>query len=103
MHVEIRHQGVELNEDTRTRLYKRLDFALGRVASRVARVWAHVHDRTESGGELMKRCRILVRLSNRPDVVVEDRSADLNTAIDRAINRAGMAVRRELDRGHSHR
>jgi putative sigma-54 modulation protein len=103
MHVEIRHQGVDLNDETRTRLQKRLDFALGRVATHVSRVWAHVADRTETGGELMKRCRILVRLSHLPDVIVEDRSSDLNTAIDRAINRAGLAVRRELDKRHARR
>lgn len=95
MHVEIRHQGVELNDDTRERLQRRIDFALGRVGPRVERVWAHVVD---TNGGLDKRCRILVRLGQRHDVVVEDRSDDLNVAIDRAVNRAGQAVRRELGR-----
>lgn len=102
MHVEIRHQGIEINEATRARLHRRLEFALGRAEPHIARVWAHVAELNGPRGGIDKRCRILVRLQHLPDVMVEDNNADLNTAIDRAVNRAGLAVRRELERRVRH-
>jgi ribosome-associated translation inhibitor RaiA len=45
----------------------------------------------------------VVHLPHRPDIVVEERSDDINTAIDRAINRAGSVVRRQLGKRASHR
>jgi ribosome-associated translation inhibitor RaiA len=103
MHLEIRHHGVDLNEETRERLQRRVDFALGRVQDRVVRVWAHLSDHNGPRGGVDKSCRVVVHLPHRPDIVVEERSDDINTAIDRAINRAGSVVRRQLGKRASHR
>jgi hypothetical protein len=98
MQLDIRRQGIEINEEAKARLLRRLDFALGRLGQRVMRVWVHLANENGLRGGIDKRCRILVRLQHLPDVLVEDRDADLHVLIDRTANRAGLAARRELSR-----
>jgi hypothetical protein len=98
MQLDIRRQGIEIDDDAKARLLRRLDFALGRLGRHVTRVWIHLADENGPRGGIGKRCRILVRLQHLPDILVEDRDADLNVLIDRTVNRAGLAARRELDR-----
>ncbi|MFM7149581.1 MAG: hypothetical protein ACKO23_07040 [Gemmataceae bacterium] len=98
MQLDIRRQGIEVNEEAKERLAKRLTFALGRHSPHIMRVWVNLADENGSKGGIGNRCRILVRLQHLPDVLVEDRDANLNVLIDRTVNRTGLAVRRELSR-----
>lgn len=98
MQIDIRRQGIEIDEEAKARLLRRLDFALGRLGQHIMRVWVHLADENGDRGGIGKRCRILVRLQHLPDVLVEDRDASLSVLIDRAVNRAGLAARRELNR-----
>jgi hypothetical protein len=98
MQFDIRRQGIELDDEAKARLERRLDFALGRLGHHIMRVWVHLADENGPKGGIGKRCRILVRLQHLPDVLVEDRDAELNVLIDRTVNRAGLSVRRELSR-----
>lgn len=101
MQFDIRRQGIDIDDDAKSRLARRLDFALGRLGQHVHRVWVHLADENGQRGGIDKRCRILVRLAHLPDVLVEDRDASLVVLIDRTVNRAGLAVRRELGRRHT--
>jgi ribosome-associated translation inhibitor RaiA len=98
MQVEIRRQGIAIDEETLSHLQKRLDFALGRLDHRVLRVEVHLADEGGQRSGTSHRCRILVHLKHLPDVMVEDHDAHLTALIDRAVNRAGQVVRRELER-----
>jgi hypothetical protein len=98
MQLDIRRHGIDIDEDAKARLQRRLDFALGRLGQHVMRVWVHLADENGQRGGIDKRCRILVRLQHLPDVLVEDHDGDLSVLIDRTVNRAGLAVRRELNR-----
>ena len=98
MQLDIRRQGIEINDEAKGRLLRRLDFALGRLGQHVTRVWVHLADQNGLRGGIGKRCRILVRLQHLPDVLVEDHDSDLHVLIDRTANRAGLAARRELSR-----
>jgi hypothetical protein len=101
MQLDIRRQGVDLDNETKARMERRLDFALGRLDRHVLRVWVHLADENGPRGGIDKRCRVLVRLQHMPDVLVEDRGDDLPSLLDRTINRAGLAVRREVGKRHS--
>ncbi|MFQ3594252.1 MAG: HPF/RaiA family ribosome-associated protein [Gemmataceae bacterium] len=103
MHLEIRHHGVDLTQEIRDWLQRRAEFALGRLQDRVLRVWAHLTDHNGPRGGVDKSCRVVVHLPQRPPVVVEDRAENLYGAIDRAVNRAGQVVRRQLGKRASHR
>ena len=98
MQLDIRRQGIELDDEAKARLERRLDFALGRLGRHIMRVWVHLADENGPKGGVGKRCRILVRLQHLPDVLVEDRDSDVRVLIDRAVNRAGLSVRRELSK-----
>jgi hypothetical protein len=98
MQLDIRRQGIEIDDEAKARLLRRLDFALGRLGRHITRVWVHLADENGPRGGIDKRCRILVRLQHLPDVLVEDRDADLHVLIDRTVNRAGLAARREVSR-----
>jgi hypothetical protein len=62
MQLDIRRQGIEINDEAKARLERRLGFALGRLGKNVQRVWVHVANENGTRGGIDKRCRILVRL-----------------------------------------
>ena len=101
MDLDIRRSGIEIPEEARERLVRRLQFALGRVGRRVARI--HVHFADEDGPHgINKRCTIIVRLVRGDEVIVEDHDAELMALLDRTVNRAGQAVFRQMSRMRSH-
>ena len=101
MQLDVRRHGIDIDETSRDRLERRVEFALGRLGQHVSRVWVHLADAHGPRGGSDKRCRVLVRLQHLPDVLIEDHDSDLNVVIDRAVNRAGLTVRRELGRRNS--
>jgi ribosome-associated translation inhibitor RaiA len=103
MQIDIRRHGTEIDEATRDHLERRLDFALGRLDHRVARVQVQLSDEHSQRGGRALRCRILVHLRHLPDVLVEDSGPEWIALIDQTVNRAGQVARRELDRRHSRR
>ena len=98
MQVEIRARNLELTRALQAHAERRLQFALGRFGSRIDRVVVRLADLNGPGGGVDKRCRIAVGLIRSKSVVVDDRDADLYTAVDRAADRAGRCVARLLTR-----
>jgi ribosome-associated translation inhibitor RaiA len=103
MNLDVRRQGIEINEEVREHLKRRLTFNLGRFSQRVERVQVFLVEQNGPRGGIDKLCRILLRMRGLPDIVVEDRDADLLPLIDRTANRMGQVVRRELGRWLSRR
>lgn len=79
---------------------RRLGFALARHGDRIQRVGVRLGDENGPRGGVDKFCRIQVRLVDAPAAVIEDVSADLYAAIDRAAERVGRVVDRNLQRTH---
>jgi putative sigma-54 modulation protein len=98
MRVDIHSQGLELNDETRRRVERRLQFALARFEPRLLRTEVYVSDQNGPRGGVDKRCRILVRLRPHVSVIVERDDADLNAAIDGAAHRVAQALVRQLER-----
>ena len=99
MRVDIRGQGFSVSEALRAHVERRLHFALGRFGGRVRQATVRLSDLNGPRGGLDKACRIAVRLPALRDLVVEDADGDLYIAIDRAAERAGRSVGRQLARG----
>ena len=97
MRILIRGQKVKLTNVMRTRVERRLGFALGRFGERIGRVLLRFSDANDDRGDLNKRCQIDVGLRPR-SVRVEHRDADLFVALDRAADRASRSVARALER-----
>lgn len=95
MKLDIRGEHLELTDDLRTHAERRLQFVLGRFGQRIARVTMHLTDLKGPRGGVGKQCRITVDMPHR--LIAEVSDADLYAAIDRAADRLGRTVARELE------
>ena len=96
--AHLRVLGTELPRDARARLRRRLGLKLAKFARSVERLSVRVTDVNGPRGGVDQVCRINVVLIGLPPVVVEERAAARDTAIDRAIVGAERAVRRSVQR-----
>jgi hypothetical protein len=85
-------RGPEKNEGLHGHTERRVGFALGRFAPRVASVTVVVADRD---GEVAS-CLVRVRCSPFHEIVEEVADEDAHAAIERAVARAARAVERAL-------
>jgi putative sigma-54 modulation protein len=98
MQIHIIGNGVAVDGAVEAYVRRRIGFALGRFANRVGRVYATLINQNGPKGGRNMICRIRVRLSGHPTVVVEHEDTDLRTAIDCSASRTGRTVARKLDR-----
>ena len=94
----IRPRGIELGQDDRTYIRRKLGMKLGKFATSVERVSVRVEDLNGPRGGVDHVCRIKVVLSGLPSVVFERRAASLEAAIDGALAGVERAVRRSVQR-----
>ncbi len=97
MEVDVRIQDNDLKTAVRNYALRRIHFTLGRFTSTVARVVVRISDVNGARG-IDKSCRVGVDVLPSGRVVVEQIDADLFTAIDRACERVGQALRRRIER-----
>ena len=97
MKIQIRCRNTVITEALRTRVERRLGFALSRFGERIGRVLLQFSDSNGHSGDVDKRCQIDVGLTPK-GVQVEHIDADMFVALDRAADRASRAVARALDR-----
>lgn len=98
MKIQIPKCDVDVTDDLRVHVERRLGLALARFADRIGRVTVRFSrpDGDTSGGN--KRCRIEVGL--RPGRLdVEDTDVDLFAALNHATDRASRSVARALEWG----
>jgi putative sigma-54 modulation protein len=98
MRLEIRSRDVEIGQELRGSIERRLRFLLGRFGTRVGRVTVYLAELDGPRGGIDKRCRIVVRLVHSGQILVEYADTDLGAALERAADRVGQSVGRELER-----
>lgn len=96
--ANIRVAGVELDEETRAGIRKRLGRKLGKFATSIERVSVRVEDVNGPRGGVDREARIKVVLSGLPSVVTSQRAETLEPAIVGALASAERAVRRAVQR-----
>ncbi len=99
--ANIRVAGVELTDDDRDYIRKRLGMKLGKFALAIERVTVRISDINGTRGGVDKVCNIKVVLSALPSVVFESRSATLRIAVNSALSGVERSVRRSLDKRRS--
>jgi len=99
--ANIRVEGVELDEDERAYIRRRLGEKLGKYARSIERVTVRVRDVNGPRGGVDLLCRIKVVLSGLPSVVVEHQAASLRSVLTGALTGAERAVRRTVQRTRS--
>ncbi len=103
MRVDIQANGFKLTEGLLQHTQNRLACDLTWARDHVSRVTVRLSDiNGPRGGEDM-RAMVQISIPGKQDVVVEDTRSDLYIAIDRAVERAGQAVARRVNRERDQR
>ena len=98
MNFDIQSQGFPLTSALSDHIKRRLRFVLTRRGDRIQRVVVRLGDENGPRGGDDKFCRIRVHLLAAPVAVINDIGLDLYSVIDRAADRVGRVVVRQLDR-----
>ena len=98
MNLQIKAHDFTLTDGLRQHVATRLDSALNHGRDVVTRVVVRLTDVNGPRGGEDKCCGIEVRLKGAAALIVEDTQADLYVAIDRASERIGRTLDRQLAR-----
>jgi ribosome-associated translation inhibitor RaiA len=90
--------GVEMDDDDRDSIARKLGMKLGKFASSIERITVRLSDTNGPKGGRDQICQIKVVLSGLPSIVVEEVDSALPKAVDRAMKKMAVAVRRGLQR-----
>ena len=96
--AHVRVIGVDLNEEDRALIRKKLGTKLGKFAASIERVTVRMTDANGPRGGVDHVCNVKVVLSGLPSVVVERQAASPHAVIDLALRATEQAVRRSLSR-----
>ncbi len=98
MKIQIRGKDVQLDEDVKDYIERRIQFGLGRFSPRISGVTVQIHDLNGPRGGQDKECRIEVRLKPSGSVFVKDSDAQIHAAVDRVTDRVARSVKRSIER-----
>ena len=98
MHIDIRTHGFPLTAALRDHAARRLRFALARTGEDIRSVTLTLGDVNGPRGGCDKTCHVRIARHNRPVLVIGQTAEDMYAAIDRAADRAGRALAREVGR-----
>ncbi len=96
--VAIRAIGVDVDDDTREYVRRKLGRKLGKFATRIERVSVRLRDVNGPRGGVDHQCQVKVVLSKLPSVVVEEQRETVRAAIDAALSGATRSVSRAIGR-----
>lgn len=94
-------KGLEASEALREYVMQRLGPALKSAQDSIDYITVRLSDINGTKGGVDKRCLINVKLPGRPHIVITEIASDINRAIDRAAQRASIAVGRMVSRAKS--
>ncbi len=98
MNIDIQANGIPAHKDVHRFVACRTDLALGSMRDQVGLVSVFVD---EAGEDSETRCRVLIRPSAQPDIIVEGRNANLYAAIHHTLDDAGWTLADSLMRQQS--
>ena len=96
--AHIRVNGVEMEDQDRDNVARKLGMKLGKFASSIERITVRLSDANGPKGGRDQICQIKVVLSGLPSIVVEERASALHAATERALKATALAVRRSVQR-----
>lgn len=102
MRIEIHTGKFSLTHQLREHIERRILFALSWAHHNLDKVTLRIDDINGPKGGVDKSCRIQIPIAGGKPVVIEEVQSDLHIAIDRAIERAGRALSRQLARKREH-
>lgn len=98
MMIDVSIRGLARSRDLRQHAVRRIHVQLSRFGPEIRAVIARIGDVNGPKGGPDKRCSVTVRGRRFGAVTVDDMSGDVRAALDRALERAGRAVGRHIER-----
>lgn len=98
MQIDIQIRDLTLTEGLRAHVKRRLRFAMGRFQDRGLRIKVRLSDVNGPKGGVDMHCHLQICVGGLPDIFVEDTEANLYAAVNRAVERAGRTLQRQLAR-----
>ena len=98
MQVLLESPGIVLPSNEAKVLATRVGHAFERLARRIDRVHVSLRDVNGPRGGCDKLCMIRIELATRGQIVVREKSSEMNRALKRALSRARTLVSCELKR-----
>lgn len=96
--ANIRVAGVNLDDDDRAWIRKRLGSRLGKYTPFIERVSVRISDDNGPKGGVDQVVRIKIVVSRHPSILFESRSSDFRTAANRALAGIERAMQRDVQR-----
>ena len=94
MNPTIIAKGMKLSRALREYVVRRLRFVFNRTQHSIQFITVRIGDQNGPKGGVDKRCQIHLTLPGVPDIVVNEKAADITAAVNQAAHRAAMAVSR---------
>ena len=98
MNVTVRTNGIELTDELRERIERKLEFALDRHQSRLTEVSVFLADVNGPRGGADKLCQITASVKGLSPVKMLEQSSDLTLSIHRAVHRLGFRLSEQTRR-----
>lgn len=97
MKIDIRSRSLKMTDTLKNYVDRRIRFALGRFSQRLESVRIMLQDLNGPKGGVDKRCKVHVAILPSFSVIIEETDVELESAVSRALDRAGRTVARRLD------
>jgi putative sigma-54 modulation protein len=98
MELEIRGQNVRVGNELHDHVERQMNFALGQFESWLSGVSVQLEDVNGPKGGIDKQCRVLANIKGGKTVKIEDVDEDFIVAVNRAADRLGHAISREVEK-----
>lgn len=103
MHIDIQTRGFPLSNALATYVKRRFSQILTSDNRHILRTQVRLADINGPRGGVDKRCQFNVTLAGTSNVVIQETSEDMYSAIDKAAQRARRTIARRLGRMGTHR
>ncbi len=98
MKLTIRARSIDLTEELRALVVRRVRFSLSRLLTAESRVSVALSDVNGPRGGCDKRVLVRVAVHGMPEVIIQEDGDDVAAAVDRAVDRAARTCARARDR-----
>lgn len=98
MEITVKARHLALSKELKEYVKRRVRFALDSRRDSINRIVVTLSDINGPKGGEDKRCQVLVKLSGRGDVVIDDKQDQLYAAIDKAASKASRTVTKRIER-----
>lgn len=98
MLVHVNGKGFELSSELQLEVGERVEFALDRFSSRIAKVNAFLEDVNGPKNGHDKSLRLVIDVEHLPLIVIEEKGEVWRALIDSVVERAAHAVSRQVER-----